>query len=344
MKLFLHPGHAKCGSTSIQRAIVRNRQVLADQGIIVPDHHLRLPGEAGFEARAETPRDLFRRLKASGDLGELEKRLQVWRKTPSLRDVTLVISAENLINHLMQPIGRQLHGLLADAFDEVEVIYYIRRQDDYLLAAWQQWGFKEGKGFEAYCEQARQQRNPHYLAIGQAFGSLYGREHVTIRPLMPEALRGGDLLSDFFSRLGVPSTTLEPAGPRSNLSWNPYLCRLLVEQPALFRDIHDDALKQFLQAKLGPGSALFSREADFVDPALARSIMEHHAAENRQLQQQFFPLVDYEAVFGLPTATATTDTLRREKIALRESELQRQVLGELLAYLHAVAVPAKTPA
>lgn len=333
MRLLLHPGHAKCGSTSIQRSLIANRQALADHRVVVPDPQLRLPGEAGFDSQGETPREFFRRLMELGDTGPLEARLRAWRESPSWPDATFVISAENLINHLMGPIGERIHRALADYFDVVQVIYYIRRQDDYLLSAWQQWGFKEGKTFVEYSQEALRRANPHYLAVGQAFGKLYGADSVTIRPVLPEALRGGELLQDFFGRLVDDPSTLSFDQDRSNLSLNPFLCEVLSGRKTLFRDIHDDSLKQRLIRTFGADSELFQREAFFMDPALARHIMTHHREENLRLQKHFFPHVAFEKVFGDREQHGPGDDERLRISRERAGQLQKRVIWGLLERL-----------
>ncbi|NRB55614.1 MAG: hypothetical protein HRU39_06475 [Salinicola sp.] len=345
MRLLLHPGHAKCGSTSIQRAIIRNRPGLADNQVVVPDPRLRLPGEAGFDPRGETPREFFRQIMENGgDTTSLRARLESWRESPLWRDATFVISAENLINHLMGPIGEGIHRVLADYFDDVEVIYYIRRQDDYLLSAWQQWGFKEGKTFAEYSQEALRRANPHYLAVGQAFGRLYGSASVTVRPLQAEALRGGELLTDFFAHLVEDPSRLSFDRDRSNLSLNPFFCEILAGYQGLFRDIHDDRLKQRLARTLGVGHELFQRERDFMDPEMARRIMAHHREENLHLQQQFFPHVPFETVFGDREEEGLDPGERVQMSRQRAEQLQKHVIRELLELLQSMPESAKSPA
>ncbi|WP_110708377.1 hypothetical protein [Salinicola sp. CR57] len=345
MRLLLHPGHAKCGSTSIQRAIIRNRPGLADNRVVVPDPHLRLPGDAGFDPYGETPREFFRQvMENGGDTTSLRSRLASWQESPLWRDATFVISAENLINHLLGPIGEGIHRVLAEYFDDVKVIYYIRRQDDYLLSAWQQWGFKEGKSFAEYSQEALRRANPHYLAVGQAFGRLYGAAHVTVRPLQAEALRGGELLTDFFAHLVEDPSTLSFNQDRSNLSLNPFFCEILAGYQGLFRDIHDDRLKQRLIRTLGAGNELFQRERDFMDPEMARRIMTHHREENARLQQQFFPHVPFEAVFGDRDAGEPDPAARVRLSRDRAEQLQRHVIRDLLELLQSMPEGARSPA
>ncbi|GHB24125.1 hypothetical protein [Salinicola rhizosphaerae] len=337
MKLFLHPGHAKCGSTSIQKAIIRNRAPLAERGIVVPDHELRLPGEPGFSPHGETPREFFRRLMETQDMQPLASRLNAWRESSSWRDGTFLISAENLINHLMGPIGRAIHGLLAETFESVEVVYYIRRQDEYLLSAWQQWGFKQGKSFATYLEEARKRSNPHFWAVSQVFGQIYGANQVAVVPLDRHALREGDLLTDFFHRLMGDTAALDFDKTRSNVSWNPYLCEVLAEKRELFRDIHDDDLKQRLLKLLGPGSELFRRESAFMSPEDAISIMAHHEEENRRLHRHFFPGTDFDAVFGTQ-ATSAVSRGEAEAMSLeREREIYKRAIWDLIGLLQSEA-------
>jgi len=333
MKLFLHPGHAKCGSTSIQRAAIRNRAILARHHVVIPDSQLRLPGESGFNPHAETPRKFFRQVMESGDTDRLAARLHAWQDAPQWRDATFLISAENLVNHLMQPIGRQIHGLLTESFESAEVIYYVRRQDDYVLSAWQQWGFKEGKKFEEYYKEAQRRRNPHYWAIAQMFSQLYGRDSVTVRPLTSAALKDGDLLTDFFGRLADDLSDFDFDQSRSNISLNPFFCEILAEQRGLFKNVHDDELKQRLLQTLGPESELFRKEKAFMSPEAVRSIMDHYLEENRQLHRQFFPHLDFDTVFGPRRDDDLADADRRRLSRQREEIVQKRAIRELIGLL-----------
>src|SRR4051812_13585660 len=132
--LLLHIGANKTGSSAIQEFLRFHFEALARHGVIV------------------APSDLMRGGPVTGQhvpfLEHLRFDMAFGRKIVTerigllMRDLpergTLVISAENLSNL------NGTHELFADSIPKhnVQIVLYIRRQDELLVSAWQQWGSK----------------------------------------------------------------------------------------------------------------------------------------------------------------------------------------------------------
>ncbi|WP_324689889.1 glycosyltransferase family 61 protein [Cobetia sp. D5] len=281
MKLVLHPGHSKCGSTTIQKAIIKNRKLLESHGYVIPDPQMRTPGDEGFNPNGETPRAFFRHAMEQKDLEPLKAKLARIKEKYGDSSQSVLISAENLVNQLGAASGLNIHRLLRDTFVSHEVIYYIRRQDQFIMSAWQQWGYKKGLSLQAFVEQALRGKNPNYRVIASAFSNLYGKSNVTVVPLLRDSLIEGDLVADFFARLGIISEVQKPEDSIDNKSLNPYLCEALSKVNHIFRDIHDESIKHQLEKSHSSDPALYMRDDDYMSAEVRRRIHDVFASDNR---------------------------------------------------------------
>ena len=113
------------------------------------------------------------------------------------------------------------------SFPHVQVIYYIRRQDDWLLSAWQQWGHKTGKLLDAWVDHCLLSHLPSFLWNANHFQEIYGASSLSVVPMHRTALLNGALVADFYQRLGIDAPDQGAGGENQNLSINPYLCEVL---------------------------------------------------------------------------------------------------------------------
>ena len=95
------------------------------------------------------------------------------------------------------------HRVLAARFAHVQVIYYIRKQDDWLLSAWQQWGHKTGKLLDAWVDYCLLSHLPSFLWNANHFQEIYGASSLSVVPMHRTALLNGALVADFYQRLGI---------------------------------------------------------------------------------------------------------------------------------------------
>tara|TARA_B100000424_G_scaffold154684_1_gene118217 strand:- start:1010 stop:2008 length:999 start_codon:yes stop_codon:yes gene_type:complete len=308
MKLVLHPGHSKCGSTTIQKAIIKNRKLLESHGYVIPDPQMRTLGDEGFNPNGETPRAFFRHAMEQKDLEPLKAKLARIKEKYGDSSQSVLISAENLVNQLGAASGLNIHRLLRDTFDSHEVIYYIRRQDQFIMSAWQQWGYKKGLSLQAFVEQALRGKNPNYRVIASAFSNLYGKSNVTVVPLLRDSLIEGDLVADFFARLGITSGVQKPADSIDNKSLNPYLCEALSKVNHIFRDIHDESIKHQLETHASGHSGLYRRDDDYLSTESRSHILEVYAKDNQFISDNFVGRDDwchYQKTSALPSSSSS---------------------------------------
>lgn len=156
MKAILHIGFPKTGTTTIQKHLDGNRAELVKQGFYLPKYHVIHPimDELELEGAGHVP--LFYLcseehgketamnflLKISGysrNDASREFLDSFWKQT---RDEiiehkgtadTVIFTCEFLVFLLEDQVGK-LHGILAEMFDEITVVVYLRRQMESLIS------------------------------------------------------------------------------------------------------------------------------------------------------------------------------------------------------------------
>jgi hypothetical protein len=202
---------------------------------------------------------------------------------PRERVNTVVVSAENLIGYPTLP--KHL-ATLSDRFD-ISVIAYVRRQDDFLASAWQQWFCKVHADLWAWTLRAVR-RHGHWFAQLAPWLEAFGRDRVTVRLYPPPG--HGDAVRDFFEASRLPTDALASMGNarvEANPSFGSAVQHLIEGNTALFKSHTDNEFFDALYALLGdaanrqPGEHLYSAEQ-------RAAIMEHYEAGNESLRQAFF--------------------------------------------------------
>src|SRR5690606_34698940 len=119
-----------------------NLDALRKEGIVVPDTGLKLADEiTGTHVRT------MRALATEPVKGREQLEAAIAELFARIGDTTtLLTSAENLAAYPTAPL--LFEGLAQD--HDIEAIVYIRRQDEFVLSAWQQWNAKVQEDFLAW--------------------------------------------------------------------------------------------------------------------------------------------------------------------------------------------------
>lgn len=285
--IIFHIGGAKCGSSAIQTAMARNATALAEQGVIVATQNLgQSDAITGEQIRYfET---LFNGGEALADFASAIDR--AWDATPNAR--ALVLSAENLSNPYVDPV---LLARLAERY-RIEVVLYIRRQDEYFSSAWQQWGVKQYRDVWSFV-LAEVPWRVNWQNIIESWMQLVPAERLHVRLFERDHLVGRDVVTDFYSVLGVDGTefvtALDLVNPTFNLGVG-YLASAVADS---FAGANDNTVYQMVHNLTGdrhlkrPTDRLFSA-------AQQRAILAHYTSSNRWVRNQFFAELDRDELFA----------------------------------------------
>ncbi len=290
-RLIIHIGAGKCGSSAIQQFLVENAESLLDEGFLVPGRYLDPKPEGCGQHLA-----YFEDGITSPDFVD-----EVTAKLAGLHDYAaehglgaVVLSAENLIN----PKGFVELFVPSQALFDITIVAYVRRQDDFVISAWQQWQIKQHDDFWEYYRRHRGGVNWHRQL--EPWKKNYGRSAMLVRRYSPTALIDGDVVVDFCSVLGVdPARRTRP--PQANRSlherFNPMIARYRRE---LFSSIHDNRFYTFLGEVLGEHAYRDYRGSMVLTLSERRMVLDDHDAVNELLRAEYFPELGDEPLFPPP--------------------------------------------
>ena len=237
IKLFVHAGRPKCASSTVRRLLLHAGGFLAGEGIFLLDHRLNLsPGNDIADWPLWLVEDAVERPK-----GYLTDAIAASVQSHRGMDIrALVLSAENLSD----PAKSVLLTEAIDQFD-VHLVYYMHRQDHFLVSSWRQWAMKRGVSLEQHIIRRMAEGRPDFEALLSFWREQIGVDHIHARFVAPQFLSGGFLAEDLFAALGCagrPHAMVEAENVSPDRAVLPFLGR----RPELLDSVHDDRVVQLL--------------------------------------------------------------------------------------------------
>jgi hypothetical protein len=203
MRLILHIGMPKTGTSTLQVALCEHRHRLAHAGILYPTPLGRRRNHNLLTVLLDDPDHLPREFRARGDRYEtvVERAETFWksvrREVRRSRAELAIMSAEYLFGLPEAAVG-QLRSMLDEVFDEVQVACYVRDPASHYVSLMQQ-----------LVKASSRVRPPalfHLFIRGRILHYVDAFDGaVTVRSADRSALVGNDIVSDFL-------TTFVPGG------------------------------------------------------------------------------------------------------------------------------------
>jgi len=270
-QLYLHIGHPKAGSTTVQEFLFKNWRRLVANGFDLPTATLGISEEMSPPGN---PIAFFIAMQEKQDTTPLVD----WVEKAAQRSSKLLMSAECLS-------GWYWHKPFVEISEHIDihVIYYVRRQDEILLSAWRQWGIKRGLSLSNFIEKRLENRQPDFNNSILPWINNVRLSSIYIRFVDPRFLWQGSLIQDLSRKLNLRFEDLEPVS-RQNESIDARLLLYLSERPELFSSIHDDSLFSLLSNTRGVGPRMrlhltetqFSQIHDAFEPANQKLLAAYH--------------------------------------------------------------------
>jgi len=190
--IYIHVGAGKTGTSALQRFFLENRTVLERQGVVLPDIG-RTQGNHGLQHHKLADHGKHKNPVAFED----------WEDIAALSPAKVVISSELFHNKISTGSGKvffaKIRDILADW--DVKIIFYIRRQGQWLQSAYAQHvkGNIETRSFAEYLDHYT--RNlPEQI---QDFAEVFGNDALIVRPFEREQFHANEICHDFCHSIGV---------------------------------------------------------------------------------------------------------------------------------------------
>jgi hypothetical protein len=223
-RAILHIGTYKTGSTSIQAFLDGNAARLRKHGVYFP-FSLGRPNHHGLTVVALSDREttgLIRYLELE-DKGKREARRTQFAdaltaELAALPDdiATVVFSNEHLCGLNTTPEVERVRDLLAPHFDGIEILVYLRRQDQRIISDYTQ-KVRDGytKTLDLLAYEPAERRN--YEAFLDKWAGVFGRDAMRPRIFDRSRFVNGDLINDFADAIGVVADGTFVRPPNENL-------------------------------------------------------------------------------------------------------------------------------
>lgn len=206
-EVVLHVGLGKCGTTSVQQFLARNRSRLAADGLLVPTS----PGkqrhtDIGFfvKSQAQLDRTVEWQRRGAQDLTEFRREVRR-RLVREIRRAGLpraLLTDEDLFSSTPRAVQRA-QRLTERIARQVRLVVYLRRQDDHMVSRYQQ-SVKIGEIARLTEYAARDWAWKYdYLSQLRIWEGVLEPARMVVRRYEPGRFVGGTLFHDFLDAAGV---------------------------------------------------------------------------------------------------------------------------------------------
>ncbi len=277
-RLTIHIGAGKTGSSAIQLFLKENISRLADDGILVPAEDLEPSGR--YTGNHVWFFDGLRQSRFQpGDTRVLEL-LDVLSSSTGNSVKQIVLSAENLSN----PIGWHQLFTTVSKKHELEIVLYIRRQDDFLLSAWQQWYCKQSDDFWSWLTRCVGVMGNWRLPL-EDWEKVVPHENIHVKIYDRQQLISNDVVHDFCQYLNT-TAPLKYSEAEVNPSFNAGVLDLMTGNTALFTSIHDNGFFRFVEDMTGNAHAA-RRGKSFISYEQRMAILSRYEQSNRWVREKY---------------------------------------------------------
>ncbi len=228
MRIDIHIGIEKTGTTAVQGYLAQSRPQLLKQGILFPASlGRRFSGDLVAACQTREKLDDLRRVRRLHDrvaVDQYREQLahdlaqEITREQPQ----RLLLSCEHFSSRLQSSEELGLLGEFLRRFSsDVRVLVYLRRQDDWFISAYSTAVTSGRTRPFRYPNPGDEREVLHYDRLLQRWEAEFGLEAMTVRRY-PGA--GNDVVSDFCQALALPETV---APVHTNTALNENLLDLL---------------------------------------------------------------------------------------------------------------------
>jgi hypothetical protein len=331
VKLYLHIGTEKTGTSSVQNFFGSNRELLARAGVLYPD----TPGNRNHTGLAGAAQEISNRgalrrtmnIKTNQDVEALRARMieGLAAEFSSRPFKKVVMSGEHCSSRLLadEEVG-WLKNILAPHFENIYIIVYLRRQDDFLLSTYST-GVKSGvvRRLDIPPKDIIQDRYDYWNLVSR-WARIFGKEQILCRKFERSSLKSGDIVDDILDAIGIDANPEFDRPQDANES--------LDAETLEFLRLFNAHVPRFVEGSLNPNRAniigLLSRMPQgpliTLGEAQLREFMGYFDESNRKVATEYFGGAPGDVLFAPRTDTRA----RTEPVTLSP---ERAV--EIAAYL-----------
>lgn len=326
--IYLHIGLPKTGTTTLQHFMWENQAVFEKNGICFPDFGLRYPGINRFR-NAHFLVPYFKKTDEGAHESVFHQLAQLGKRFDRI-----LLSDEVLwrIGDRRPEFWTQIKEAFRQNGLSLQVIVYLRRQDNFLLSLYRQRikGARTSLPFYDYLNTLQKHYPLDYSAYMDMLSDTLGRENIHIRVYEKEQFRGAEhtLHSDFLDIFGL---SLNDGFTITTEKYNEALDRAQLELRRILNMLpeEDSAVPLFLQAFEESRNKDHEDPFSFFHPGDQAACLAAFAESNRRVAKEYLGREDgilfYDDAFdNLPEYHVSTEELLEKAVLFYASIANRQ--------------------
>jgi hypothetical protein len=322
VRLIIHAGFPKCGSSAIQHALQDNALALKRESIFLFGKDLALNDRFRWNAPPfwVAAKAFLEPARRRGACDRIKRELErLSRRHPR---ATAIISAEVL--------AAPASALLLKGIDETvetTVVFYVRPQFQWIPSAWKQWALTRGAPLGRYVSVCLARDIPAFAKSLDAWSRSVPKARLIVRILPQAVAENGGPAADFFRTIGTALDPGDVPDSRTNPSLDYSVLHVLNKNPWIFAGKKEhrifSALAEILPKQhLATNIKMLSLEQE-------RRVAEHFRDENMHILRTFLHLDEAEATKTYAEYFEPRES-GRSYADVPEREIARRGLGILM--------------
>lgn len=287
MRLLLHIGSSKTGSSALQQTLYRERQRLAEAGVVYPDRAIAAYAQhVLFAAIHPGAWNLHRDvLPEDRDAYFFETAAAMLEDARAAGASTLLLSSEYLWGNFPAALYEKIRTAFAAC--AIEIVAFLRRPDDWLISSYLQ-AVKSGEArdFETWAAHYMGNKNSGFWYARVLENWQAGVNASDVHVLVYEKDVKKNVYRAFCEAVGLAELAHEIRPPRANPSPDAEGVRLLLE---VNRSDLADEEKRARRAEIMRAHRSYSHRPDFVSDVERRTILKTAVPSNQRILRQFVP-------------------------------------------------------
>lgn len=303
IKLFIHIGQPKTGTSAIQSFLNYNREHLANNHSVLYPNLKSVDFAMGLQ---HNHAPFFMNAKVNNKIDECLETLNNCHKYCLNNGIDkIVLSNEGFFWHWWPEIIKRA-TLLMDV--DYKIVLYLRRQDKYLESAWKQWGHKldNCNSIQDYSKIANLD---WFISLAPWLKAFEPNNFIV--QAYEKSVIGDDIITNFMSLLGIDDMSEFITPPETNENINTGFNRDIIEilklSKSLVKDQNDHSLLEFLFNMLSPAyQKNMTENYGFLSPRESLDIIEYYKRSNKMVANTFYG-VNNKGLFNDPLPNENDD-------------------------------------
>ena len=310
VKIVLHVGTEKTGTTSIQNALSNSYENLVENGYLFPRTlgapcHIHLTASALRVTSSHPLRQLLNVVPQNKFETFVEKtKKDLTDEIAASNCDTLLLSDEHISAHLVNTTSMKNYRALCDEFGVVsKVVIYLRRQDQFRLSLFSE-AVKAGniRAFDIDNPLAEFKQFPprfDYLAILDRLSDVFGRDKLEVRLFDRRLLERGNIVDDFCEAVKLPGNILASTDLVDNRSLDARMLRPLAQMTEALIPLQSNQARALHQFMIDIALKKDGRLGIAMAPHHHKRFMEQFNEQNRVIREKYLSGIENVELFDM---------------------------------------------